>query len=144
MVFRVFRVFWEFKNPEKPKNPKLIKQIIYIDNKRLMILQSNSADILSDTLKKSAEIHVTPKINALFLITHQPFYKNRSSIVSLITTRTLIKDNADNFGTASSGNLHRKTIKSRFSIQFSAAKVRFFWILQFYFTNSVTCGVFVR
>ena len=48
----------------------LIKQIIYIDNKRLMILQSNSADILSDTLKKSAEIHVTPKINALFLITH--------------------------------------------------------------------------
>ena len=60
----------------------LIKQIIYIDNERLMILQSNSADILSDTLKKSAEIHVSPKINALFLITHQPFYKKRSSIVS--------------------------------------------------------------
>jgi hypothetical protein len=38
-----------------------IKQIIYIDNKRLMILQSNSADILSDTLKKSAEIHVSPQ-----------------------------------------------------------------------------------
>ena len=60
----------------------MIKQIIYIDNKRLMILQPNSADILLDTLKKSAEIHVSPKINTLFLITHQPFYKNRSSIVS--------------------------------------------------------------
>ena len=54
----------------------LIKQIIYIDNKRLMIPLSISADILSDTLKKSAEIHVSSKINALFLITHQPFLEH--------------------------------------------------------------------
>ena len=77
-----FRDFRDFCIIKKPENPKLIKQIIYIDNKRLMILQSNSADILSDTLKKSAEIHVSPKINALFLITHQPFYKKRAFIHS--------------------------------------------------------------
>ena len=82
MGFLGFSGFLNSQRPEKPEKPKLIKQIIYIDNKRLMILQSNSADILSDTLKKSAEIHVSPKINTLFLITHQPFYKNRSSIVS--------------------------------------------------------------
>ena len=40
----------------------------------------------------------------------------------------LTQNYADNFGTASSGNLHRKTIKSRFSIQFSAAKVLLFYI----------------
>ena len=47
--------------------------------------------------------------------------------LKLKTTRTLIEDNSDNFGTASSGNLHRKTIKSRFSIQFSAAKAQLFF-----------------
>ena len=72
--------------------------------------------------------------------------------LKLKTTRTLIEDNSDNFGTASSGNLHRKTIKNRFSIQFSAAKVRFFLKQTNLFCNfgnllrfrSVTCGVFVR
>ena len=39
----------------------------------------------------------------------------------------LTQNSADNFGTASSGNLHRKTINSRFSIQFSAAKVQLFF-----------------
>ena len=67
MGFLGFSGFLNSQKPEKPEKPKLIKQIIYIDNKRLMILQSNSADILSDTLKKSAEIHVSPKINTLFL-----------------------------------------------------------------------------
>ena len=54
----------------------LIKQIIYIDNKRLMILQSNSADILLDTLKKSAEIHVSPEIAEINVIT-PPFQQKR-------------------------------------------------------------------
>lgn len=40
-----------------------------------MILQSNSADILSDTLKKSAEIHVSPKIAEINVI-HPRFSKN--------------------------------------------------------------------
>ena len=67
-VFRDFRDFCILKKPEKPENPKLIKQIIYIDNKRLMILQSNSADILSDTLKKSAEIQYQKEYDLLFLM----------------------------------------------------------------------------
>ena len=40
-----------------------------------MILQSNSADILLDTLKKSAEIHVSPKIAEINVITPR-FSKN--------------------------------------------------------------------
>ena len=67
-VFRVFLDFYILQKPEKPENPKLIKQIIYIDNKRLMILQSNSADILSDTHKKSAEIQYQKEYSLLFLM----------------------------------------------------------------------------
>ena len=76
-VFRDFRDFCILKKPEKPENPKLIKQIIYIDNKRLMILQSNSADILSDTLKKSAEIQYQKEYSLLFLMYFA--YKQRAS-----------------------------------------------------------------
>ena len=41
-----------------------------------MILQSNSADILLDTLKKSAEIHVSPEIAEINVIT-PPFQQKR-------------------------------------------------------------------
>jgi hypothetical protein len=42
-----------------------------------MILQPNSADILSDTLKKSAEIHASPKIaeiNVIYPVSAKTLY----------------------------------------------------------------------